>query len=185
MSASEVAYFGLNRTEHDMLETAESAASRRVLNLLFAPKRLLATILLVNNFVNIGIVILLDFISKNLAPEDAFQYWGGALQSLTQLGSVESWQRGIGFGIAQALLDAGCSVALCARGFESVQESCERLSGPREKILGLAADVGVEEDVRRFFDEVISRFGQLDILVNLSVAKQIFKDDGYQFTAEA
>lgn len=79
---------------------------------------------------------------------------------------VTGASRGIGFGIAQALLDAGCSVALCARGFASVQESCERLSGPREKILGLAADVGVEEDVRRLFDEVISRFGQLDILVN-------------------
>ncbi len=99
MSASEVAFFGLNRTEHDVLETKESAAAQRVLQLLFAPKRLLATILLVNNFVNIGIVILLDFILKNLSPEDAFLYWGGALQSFTQLGSVESWQRAIGFGI--------------------------------------------------------------------------------------
>jgi gliding motility-associated protein GldE len=99
MSASEVAFFGLNRAEHDALETKESAAAQRVLQLLFAPKRLLATILLVNNFVNIGIVILLDFILKNLSPEDAFQYWGGALQTFTRLGSVESWQRAIGFGI--------------------------------------------------------------------------------------
>jgi NAD(P)-dependent dehydrogenase (short-subunit alcohol dehydrogenase family) len=79
---------------------------------------------------------------------------------------VTGASRGIGFGIAQALLDAGCSVAICARGIDSVQKASVSLSGSRERILPVAADVGQEADVQRLFKAVENRFGRIDILVN-------------------
>lgn len=79
---------------------------------------------------------------------------------------VTGASRGIGFGIAQALLDSGCSVVICSRNSNAVQNASGRLSGPRERILAIPADVGIEADVERLFDAVRSQFGRLDLLVN-------------------
>ena len=58
MSASEVALFSLNPTQLRDLKERGGSAGQRVLDLLAKPRRLLATILIANNFVNVGIVIL-------------------------------------------------------------------------------------------------------------------------------
>ena len=57
-SGSEVAFFSLTRSDIDELESSNSMASRRVLSLLENPDRLLATILVTNNMVNICLVII-------------------------------------------------------------------------------------------------------------------------------
>ena len=57
-SGSEVAFFSLTRNDLDELENRQDAASRRVLDLLSNPDRLLATILVANNMVNICLVII-------------------------------------------------------------------------------------------------------------------------------
>ena len=57
-SGSEVAFFSLTRSDIDELEERDDASSRRVLNLLDNPDRLLATILVTNNMVNICLVIV-------------------------------------------------------------------------------------------------------------------------------
>ena len=79
---------------------------------------------------------------------------------------VTGASRGIGFGIAQALLDAGCSVAICSRNAQSIAAASQRLAGPAEQIHSIAADVGIEADVQRLFASVHSEFGRPDILVN-------------------
>ena len=79
---------------------------------------------------------------------------------------VTGASRGIGFGIAQALLADGCSVAICARQPDTVERARVRLNVPEERLLAIAADVGCEADVQRVFAAVQSRFGRLDILVN-------------------
>ena len=58
MSASEVALFSLNPTQLRDLKERGGTVGQRVLDLLAKPRRLLATILIANNFVNVGIVIL-------------------------------------------------------------------------------------------------------------------------------
>ena len=58
MSASEVALFSLSPTQLRDLKERGGTWGHRVLDLLSKPRRLLATILIVNNFVNVGIVIL-------------------------------------------------------------------------------------------------------------------------------
>lgn len=62
ISASEVAFFSLNPSQKNYLKDKKTGRSRHVLNLLGNPERLLATILITNNFINISIVILSAFI---------------------------------------------------------------------------------------------------------------------------
>lgn len=57
-SGSEVAFFSLTRTDIDELESRSDIAAQRVLDLLSNRDRLLATILVTNNMVNICLVIV-------------------------------------------------------------------------------------------------------------------------------
>ena len=61
VSASEVALFSLNQTDLDDLAKKNTSTSTIINELLSKPKKLLATILVANNFINIGIVILFSF----------------------------------------------------------------------------------------------------------------------------
>lgn len=63
ISGSEIAFFSLNPYELKEIESIESKTNQRILTLLKRPKRLLATILISNNFVNVGIVILSAYVS--------------------------------------------------------------------------------------------------------------------------
>lgn len=60
-SGSEVAFFSLSRAELDEISESKTATARHILLMLKEPERLLATILIVNDFVNVGIVMLLNF----------------------------------------------------------------------------------------------------------------------------
>ena len=66
VSAAEVAYFSL--TPKDMDECSRKHPSEAIIiaKLLEKPKKLLATLLIANNFINIGVVILFSFIGQNL-----------------------------------------------------------------------------------------------------------------------
>jgi putative hemolysin len=66
ISGAEVAYFSLSSIDKDEIKAQESKAGNLVLELLKKPKRLLATILITNNFVNIGIVVLSTFIANKV-----------------------------------------------------------------------------------------------------------------------
>ena len=61
VSGSEIAYFGLSPAELDELEENDSPAAKKGKFLLDHSERLLASILVANNLVNITIVILLNF----------------------------------------------------------------------------------------------------------------------------
>lgn len=61
VSGSEIAYFGLTSTETDELEEDENKSSVKACKMLADSERLLATILIANNLVNITIVVLLSF----------------------------------------------------------------------------------------------------------------------------
>ena len=58
ISGTEIAFFSLSKTDLDLLSKEQSPAGNRVLGLLNKPKKLLATILIANNFINILIVLL-------------------------------------------------------------------------------------------------------------------------------
>jgi len=58
MSASEVALFSLSPTQLRDVQERGGTSGQRVMDLLAKPRRLLATILIASNFVNIGVIIL-------------------------------------------------------------------------------------------------------------------------------
>ncbi len=74
VSGSEISFFSLTPVQCDELE--ESSSGERVLRLLRMPERLLATILIINNLVNVTIVVLCNFalgpIFSTLSPVWSF-----------------------------------------------------------------------------------------------------------------
>ena len=73
ISGSEVAYFSITHHELDELKKSNGKADERIAKLLESPKYLLATILILNNFVNIAIVTLSTYIT--------WQIFAGASQA--------------------------------------------------------------------------------------------------------
>ncbi len=66
ISGSEVAYFSLTPEELKSLEEKETRRSKLVLSHLKKPENLLANILIANNFVNVGIIILSSYITTSI-----------------------------------------------------------------------------------------------------------------------
>jgi len=66
ISGSEVAYFSLGPIHINELKEHPSRKETMVLNLLDKPERLLANILITNNFINVGIVIIASFVTGTI-----------------------------------------------------------------------------------------------------------------------
>lgn len=72
LSGSEVAIFGLSNSQKKKLKEENSKNSERIIKLLSEPKKLLATILIGNNLVNVAIVIISSLILKNVFSNYSF-----------------------------------------------------------------------------------------------------------------
>lgn len=68
MSGSESAFFSLKPADKEKIKQENSSQSKLIFDLLSKPKELLATILITNNFVNVGVVILSTFILNDIYP---------------------------------------------------------------------------------------------------------------------
>ena len=66
VSGSEVAFFSLSSRDKEELGAEKARAAQLVIELLDRPKRLLATILISNNFINVAIVLLSSMLSQQL-----------------------------------------------------------------------------------------------------------------------
>lgn len=66
VSGAEVAFFSIDTRLKNELTKSDNKRSGIILNLLDKPKRLLATILIANNFINVAIVIISTYITVNL-----------------------------------------------------------------------------------------------------------------------
>jgi putative hemolysin len=66
VSGSESAYFSLSPKDLRLLEGNNTKASKVVLELLEKPEQLLASVLIANNFINVGIVILSAYLTNSI-----------------------------------------------------------------------------------------------------------------------
>jgi len=66
VSGSEVAYFSLTPKDKQLLFDGDSKRNRLILKLLERPRRLLSAILITNNFVNVGIILLSYLLTTKL-----------------------------------------------------------------------------------------------------------------------
>lgn len=69
VSGAEIAFFSLSQKDIDETIQENDSKGKIIADLLEKPKKLLATLLVANNFINIGVVILFSFVGKELFVE--------------------------------------------------------------------------------------------------------------------
>lgn len=73
----------------------------------------------------------------------------------------------IGFAIAKSLAENGASVVVSSRRQKNVSEAVQKLqSEGHNKVTGIVCHVGNAEDRKKLFEEAVSKFGGVDILVS-------------------
>lgn len=90
ISGSEVAYFSLSQVERENFKSGEDRISRIAWDLIRHPKKLLATILIFNNLVNVAIILLSTLVLNGAA--DLYGWGlspvGKLLMSITEIGII-------------------------------------------------------------------------------------------------
>ena len=74
-SGSEIAFFSLSPADVDELEDEKTETDRKILMLREDSERTLATILIANNFVNVTIIMLLNYVFAGVVHFGAKAYW--------------------------------------------------------------------------------------------------------------
>lgn len=78
---------------------------------------------------------------------------------------ITGGSKGIGYGIAKILLQAGMRVAITSRTLTAAKKAVESLSKNSSKILALESDVSSMASETKTVKSVIDHFGQLDVVV--------------------
>lgn len=73
---------------------------------------------------------------------------------------------GIGRATAVQLAREGTKVAICARGLEKLEQTAAFIRKEGGEVLPIQADVTSDADVNRLFDEVVKKYGGVDLLLN-------------------
>jgi len=79
---------------------------------------------------------------------------------------VTGGSRGIGKAIAKALMEQGAKVAVCSRNAEDVRKAADDISPGGGRMLAIRADVAEKADARTLVRDIVTRWGQIHILVN-------------------
>ena len=77
---------------------------------------------------------------------------------------ITGGSKGIGFGIAKAMLQNGMKVAITSRSQKSADEAAAELGNP-DQVIGIESDVRNYESQQKAVDQVIQKWGALDILI--------------------
>ena len=84
---------------------------------------------------------------------------------------ITGGSKGIGYGVAEALLNQGFKVAITSRSLEAAREAAKELESKGE-IIGLEADVRNYESQQNAVQAAVDKFGKIDLLVaNAGVGK--------------
>lgn len=75
VSGSEVAFFSIDANDREKLLKDKAMSSNRIVMLREHPNRLLATILIANNAINIGIILLTNYVLLGIFPPELFNAW--------------------------------------------------------------------------------------------------------------
>jgi len=85
--------------------------------------------------------------------------------SVSKVVYITGGSKGIGYGVAQYLLNKGYKVAISSRRMDAAQQAAKLLSGNPENVLALRSDVRNASDEEKAVDAILKKWGQLDVLV--------------------
>ena len=77
---------------------------------------------------------------------------------------ITGGSKGIGYGIAKSLLEEGARVAISGRTEKTLEAAVKQLSEYGD-VIGIISDVTIPEDEIRANDEIIAKWGQIDIVI--------------------
>ncbi|MEO0528630.1 MAG: SDR family oxidoreductase [Bacteroidota bacterium] len=77
---------------------------------------------------------------------------------------ITGGSKGIGYGVAEKLLEAGMKVAISGRTLETVEKAAKQL-GDDEKVLGIASDVSKHGDETMAIRQILDKWGKLDVVL--------------------
>jgi len=72
---------------------------------------------------------------------------------------------GIGLAAARLFLEEGASLVLVDRNDAALSKAAADLDAP-DRVMSVTGDVSVEDDVRRYVDAAVQRFGRIDVFFN-------------------
>jgi len=110
---------------------------------------------------------------QTLRGKDTLQTRGEVLEMTNALfdlsgrvAVVTGGTTGLGNAIALSLAEAGADVVATSRRAEQVQKTAEMIESLGRRTLCISSDVGQRSSLQKLRDEVIAKFGKIDILVN-------------------
>ena len=77
---------------------------------------------------------------------------------------ITGGSRGIGYGVAKKLLDAGMRVAISGRNLETVTRAAQQL-GDSTRVLPIASDVALLAEEEAAVGQILNTWGQLDVVL--------------------
>lgn len=186
ISGSEAAFFSLSPIDKEELKNDTSKKAGYVKELLNKPKRLLATILITNNFVNVGIVILsssvLSKVLDNSEANHAFNFFIEVVVitlTLLLLGEVipkiYATKNALGFSQLMArplyLLDKTPPISWMRSGLVSGSKFIQRKVGKGkvsissdelEQALALTKETSINDDDHKILEGIV-KFGNTEV----------------------
>jgi short-subunit dehydrogenase len=79
---------------------------------------------------------------------------------------ITGGSRGLGLAMAKEFAGNGARVAICARDEGELERAQQELRRSGTDVFATRCDVTVIDEVQRMVDQVIARFGRIDVLVN-------------------
>ncbi len=86
----------------------------------------------------------------------------------TKIALITGGTKGIGFGVAEAMMQEGINVAITSRSLEAAQKAANQLNSQVAnggEAIGLEADVRDYGSQQKAVAEVINKFGKIDIVI--------------------
>ena len=102
VSGSEIAFFSITANQMNALEQETAKPAQRLISLKEDPRKLLATILISNNFINIGIVLISEYTLSQIISNEMAHGWAASLCEsafVSSLFTIESLAKTIYFSI--------------------------------------------------------------------------------------
>lgn len=81
---------------------------------------------------------------------------------------ITGGSRGLGLVIARQLVDQGARVAICARGATELDKAASELRDRGADVISQVCDVRDRDQVANYFDQVVNKYGGVDVLINVA-----------------